>query len=90
MTPFIQKFSEVGRRFSLIRVVGRLLYAPISENAKFSILLPCKNQIVDLYLRNLHFRNCHANAKSMIGLLRQEIWLINARRGCTRVVHPLF
>jgi len=86
MTPFIRKFSEAGRRFSLIRVGGRLLHASISENDKFPILLPRKNQIVDLYLRKLHLRSCHATAKTMIGLLRQEIWLINVRRECTRVV----
>jgi len=31
MTLFIQKFSKAGRKFSLIRVGGRLLHAPISE-----------------------------------------------------------
>jgi len=52
MTPFIQKFSEAGI----------LLHAPISENAKFPILLPRKNQIVDddrsFSARNLVVQKC--------------------------------
>lgn len=45
LTPFVQKFSKSKRRFSLIRVGGRLLNAPLSHNSKFPNLLPNKTKI---------------------------------------------
>lgn len=30
--------------------------------------------------------NCHAGAKAMISLLREKIWLINAKEECKRVL----
>ena len=44
------------------------------------------SHFVSLYLRHLHFNNCHAGAKALVALLRDKIWLINAREECTKVV----
>ncbi|XP_043862236.1 uncharacterized protein LOC122756484 [Drosophila santomea] len=65
---------------------GRLLNAPIPYDAKFPLLLSSKSEFVSLFLRNLHRTHYHAGVKVMVSLLRQQIWLINAREACTKIV----
>ena len=86
LNPFIHEFDENNQKFSLIRVGGRLLNATIPYDAKFPLLMPKKCHFVALYLRHLHFENCHAGAKALVALLRDKIWLINAKEECSRVV----
>ena len=86
LTPFIHDFVEDQRAFSLLRVGGRLLNAPLPYDTKFPLLLPKGTAFVTLYLRNLHISNCHAGSKALVSLLRDKIWLINAKEECSRIV----
>jgi len=86
LNPFIHTFELDGVAFRLIRVGGRLLDASIPYDAKFPLMLSQKSQFVKLFLRNFHKRHYHAGAKVMVSLLRQQIWLINAREACTKIV----
>ena len=63
-----------------------MLNAPIAYDAKFPILMPKNSHFMAIYLRHLHLENCHAGAKALVAILRDRIWLINARKECTRVV----
>ena len=67
-------------------VGGRLPNANLKYNAKFPLLLPKGNSFVAIYLRNLHLDNCHAGTKALIDLSPENIWLINAKEECKRVV----
>lgn len=42
--------------------------------------------LVEIYLRHLHLKNYSADPKTMLSLLRQEIWIVNGRRECTQIV----
>ena len=86
LTPFIHTFTEEGRKFSLLRVGGRLLNASLPYDAKFPLLLPKQNDFATLYLRHLHFKNCHAGTKGLIAISKERIWLINAKEKCSRIV----
>lgn len=86
LNPFIHELKDQFRTFSLIRVGGRLVNAPLSYDAKFPLLLPNNSHFITLYLRQLHIENCHAGAKALVALLRQQIWLINAKEACTKIV----
>ena len=87
LNPFIDEFTLNNEHFSLLRVGGRLLNAPIEYDAKFPLLLTKNSHFIKSYLRYLHIRNCHAGPKALISLLRQKIWLVNARQACTKTVH---
>lgn len=86
LNPFLHDFREQNRSFSVIRVGGRLLNAPIPYDAKFPLLMPKTSNFITLYLRNLHINNCHAGARALVALLRDRIWLINAKELCNRAV----
>ncbi|XP_041449541.1 uncharacterized protein LOC121404266 [Drosophila obscura] len=86
LSPFIHTSELGGVTFRLIRVGGRLLHAEIPYDAKFPLLLSQKSQFAILFLRHLHRAHYHAGAKVMVSLLRQQIWLLNAREACTRIV----
>ena len=63
-----------------------MLNANLAYDAKFPLLLPKQNNFVTLYLRHLHFKNCHAGTKALIAISRKRIWLINAKEECSRIV----
>ncbi|XP_065368808.1 uncharacterized protein LOC135961242 [Calliphora vicina] len=86
LNPFVHQYKDEYRSFSLLRVGGRLLNAPIDHDAKFPLLMPKKSYFMVLYLRHLHLEHCHAGAKALVAILRDKIWLINAREACSRVV----
>ncbi|XP_075167480.1 uncharacterized protein LOC142239573 [Haematobia irritans] len=86
LTPFIHTNTEEGRTFSLIRVGGRLLNAPLPFNTKFPLLLPKSSHFVDLFVRNLHKENCHAGTRALVALSRERIWILNAREICKKIV----
>ena len=86
LTPFIHTFIEEGRTFSLLRVGGTLLNGSLPYDAKFPLLLPKQNDFATLYLRHLHFKNCHAGTKGLIAISKERIWLINAKEKCSRIV----
>ncbi|XP_049305956.1 uncharacterized protein LOC125776615 [Bactrocera dorsalis] len=86
LNPFLHEYSDMSLSFKLIRVGGRLLNAPLPYDAKFPLLLYRNSHFVSTYLRFLHFRNHYAGAKALVALLRERIWLINAREACSRTV----
>ncbi|XP_055918461.1 uncharacterized protein LOC129950552 [Eupeodes corollae] len=86
LNPFLHEFNDNNCSFSLIRVGGRLLHAPIEYDAKFPLLLTKNSQFIKVYLTHLHRKNCHAGAQAMVALLRQKIWIINAKEACQKVV----
>ncbi|XP_054746940.1 uncharacterized protein LOC129252836 [Anastrepha obliqua] len=86
LNPFLHNYSELSLSFNLLRVGGRLLNAPLPYDAKFPLLLNNNSHFVTTYLRDQHFRNHHAGAKALVALLRDGIWLVNAREACSRTV----
>jgi len=87
LSPFISKETFGTRTLTLVRVGGRLAHTDLEPSAKYPILMPKGNRFVHLYIDHLHYAICHAGQRALVGLLRQTIWLINARRECSAVVH---
>ena len=73
--------------FDLIRVGGRLAHAPISYDAKFPVILPQNHPFTWLYVEHLHRKHLHAGAKALIGILRLQVWIVNARNLVRKVVN---
>ena len=83
---FNHHFEDDHRKFDLLRVGGRLLNAPINYDSKFPLLLSKNSKFVYLYVQHLHLSNYHAGPTVLKSLLRQKIWLVNAREVTRKVV----
>ncbi|XP_075163365.1 uncharacterized protein LOC142235999 [Haematobia irritans] len=86
LTPFVHVLKLKYGQVELVRVGGRLLNAPLKFESKFPLLLPKGLHFTTVYLRHLHITNCHAGPKALLAILRQKIWLVNARDECRKIV----
>ncbi|XP_044312490.1 uncharacterized protein LOC123037080 [Drosophila rhopaloa] len=83
---FLSPFLQITDGFNLLLVGGRLELASIPDTHKHPILLPAKDVAVVNYVRHLHLRNYHAGPRVLVGLMRLEFWVVNARDVARRVV----
>ncbi|XP_024080683.1 uncharacterized protein LOC112126238 [Cimex lectularius] len=71
----------------VLRVGGRLTNAPLSDETKRPILLPSKSHFVELLIDHVHVTNLHAGPQLLHAILRQNYWIISARRVVKTRVH---
>ncbi|GBP10481.1 hypothetical protein EVAR_70789_1 [Eumeta japonica] len=98
LTPFVHTISMNASCVQILRVGGRLDKAPIPYETRFPALVPKDHRFILLYVEHLHRVNLHAGAKVLLGIVRQKIWIVNARdlvrklkghtfRACVRSLH---
>ncbi|XP_054709241.1 uncharacterized protein LOC129218946 [Uloborus diversus] len=75
LCPFIDKDG-------LIRVGGRLQNSQLPFSAKHPIILPAQHKISSLLVK--HF---HASTTLLLGILRQQYWIIGARKIIKKCIH---
>ena len=71
----------------LIRCGGRIHNAPITESAKFPLLLPPKNPFTDLVIRDTHVRQLHAGVNSTLTALRLKYWIPAGRQHVKKAIN---
>ncbi|KAL4135256.1 hypothetical protein QTP88_006879 [Uroleucon formosanum] len=83
--------NEVNRRSCLkllnpfldghevIRVGGRLAYAPMSENQRCPIVLSSKNPIVKMLFQYEHIRLLHIGPQGLLAYIHRTYWPIRSR-----------
>ncbi|XP_055589512.1 uncharacterized protein LOC129741755 [Uranotaenia lowii] len=71
----------------LIRVGGRLHYAPIAIDAKHPLILPKKHPFTDLIARSEHLRTLHGGPQLLLATIRQRFWPLGGRDLVRRIVH---
>ena len=71
----------------LIRCGGRIHNAPITESAKFPLLLPPKNPFTDLVIRNTHVRQLHAGVNSTLTALHLKYWIPAGRQHVGKAIN---
>lgn len=86
LAPFLQDTKMHNKEIKLLRVGGRLSNAPIPYDARFPALLPKEHRFVKLYIEHLHRSHLHAGPKVLLGILRQKLWITNAREIVRKVV----
>ena len=64
----------------LLRCGGRIHNAPISDNAKFPLLLPSKDHFTDLVIHSTHIKQLHAGVNSTLTALRESYWVPSGRQ----------
>ena len=86
LTPFLDKVQCCSSTLSIIRVGGRLANSSLSFEAKFPALLPKDPPFTRLFVEYLHRKYLHAGSKVLLGILREKVWIVNAREVVRKVV----
>ena len=64
----------------LIHCGGRIHNAPLSDMAKFPLLLPPKHRLTSLIIYSVHLRLFHAGTTSTLTAIRQRFWIPTGRQ----------
>ena len=64
----------------LIHCGGRIHNVPLSDMAKFPLLLPPKHQLTSLIIYSVHLRLFHAGTTSTLTAIRQRFWIPTGRQ----------
>jgi len=78
--PLVRQLRLYLDHTGLIRCGGRIHNAPISESAKFPILLPQKDPFTSLLIWHTHKAQYHAGVNMTLTALRQVYWVPCARQ----------
>lgn len=70
----------------LLRVGGRLQKANIAFSQKCPILLPSRNHVTDLIIREIHERNFHAGIQSTLYAIRHRYRLLDGKNQIRKIV----
>lgn len=71
----------------VLRVGGRLLNAQLSYDEQHPVILPGKNHVTQMIIRDAHERVFHAGPQSTLCQLQQRFWIVNGRRQVRMLVH---
>ncbi|CAC5354904.1 unnamed protein product [Mytilus coruscus] len=71
---------------NVIRCIGRLEAAQLSEGAKTPILLPKKNKVTELLIENMHRKYFHVGVSQTLSAMRQTYWIPQGRSEVKRVL----
>ncbi|XP_054713646.1 uncharacterized protein LOC129223104 [Uloborus diversus] len=64
----------------LRRVRTRIVEREDSYEFRYPILLPSKHYIVNCFVRDYHLKYSHAGTQALTVIMREEFWIIGARR----------
>ncbi|XP_066596264.1 uncharacterized protein [Prorops nasuta] len=70
----------------LMCVGGRLKNAKIPLSQKHSILLPAKNHVTDLIIRNFHENLYHAGVQTTLYSIRQRFWIPDGKNQVRKII----
>ncbi|XP_065355117.1 uncharacterized protein LOC135949468 [Calliphora vicina] len=86
LSPFLHEIRSYKTTLLILRVGGRLANSSLSYDTKFAALLPKDHHFTTLYIKYLHLKHLHAGPKALLGIIRQQIWIINGRNIVRKVV----
>ena len=78
--PLVRQLRLYLDSNGLIRCGGRIHNAPLSESAKFPILLPPKHALTSLIIYSVHIQMFHAGTNTTLTAIRQQFWIPTARQ----------
>jgi hypothetical protein len=74
-----------------LRVGCRLSKSDMSESAKHPVLLPAKDKLVRLMVKEAHESDLHAPPHSVLHELRKKVWIVNGlsvvKKMCRECLH---
>ncbi|XP_050063237.1 uncharacterized protein LOC126552565 [Aphis gossypii] len=71
----------------MLRVGGRLAYAPINDDSKFPIVLPPSSTFTKLLFKYEHLRLFHVGPQALLAHIQINYWPIRGRSLASRTIH---
>ncbi|XP_035222974.1 uncharacterized protein LOC118195758 [Stegodyphus dumicola] len=78
--PKVKGLAVVKDQNNIIRVKTKLLERDDEFSFKYPILLPSKHHVVNCLIPDCHLKNCHAGLQTVGSILRENYWIISAKR----------
>lgn len=69
-----------------LRVGGRIRHSDLPKNQKHPLILPENNHFTEILVTNLHREHLHLGVNSLLAVVRQRYWPVNAKRTIHRVL----
>ncbi|KAH7673110.1 Pao retrotransposon peptidase family protein, partial [Aphelenchoides avenae] len=82
----VQQFGLKEDPDGLLRLHDRLRNADLPERTKFALWLPPRTKFTTEIVRSIHLGNLHAPQETVLGLLRDRFWLVDARRQISSIL----
>ena len=82
----LYRLKPVLEQQDIICVGGRLRNAPISDEAKYPLVVPKIHHVVDLIVTYYHNMCGHSGREHTLALIRQRFWLVKGRSVVSRVI----
>lgn len=94
----LKSFGSVGRKSTLkslypfiddqglLRIGGRISQSNFSYDKKHPIIIPYGDHLVNLIIREAHYKALHGGNQLTLALIRHEYWIIAAKRAVKTVL----
>lgn len=73
-------FDYFVDKSGIIRLKSRVSQRDDTDQFRYPIILPAKNQLVENLIFDLHIKSCHVRAQGLLGILRENYWIPGGRR----------
>ena len=84
--PIIAGFKVNKKEDGIIYLKTRLENRKDSALFRHPILLPNNCQVVDQLIREEHIKNNHAGIQTLMGILREKVWILQTRKAIKRII----
>lgn len=81
LDPFLDNTTGI------IRIGGRLRHSELQQEAKHQMLLPKDHFFTECLVRHLHQQHMHAAQQTLIAIIRQRFWPLNAKGIARKVIY---
>ncbi|KMQ89843.1 hypothetical protein RF55_10471 [Lasius niger] len=71
----------------MLRVGGRIKYAPLTDDQRHPIILPPESHLTYLFIDAEHRRTLHGGAQTILAAVRQRFWIPRGRQLVRRLIH---
>ena len=84
--PRVKQFGLYLDDVGLLRCKGRLNNADLPITSKNPVLLPSKNDFVNLMIKDVHHRIKHSGVRNTLTTLRESYWILRGREATKRII----
>ena len=84
--PRVQQFGLYLDDVGILRCKRRLNNADLRITSKNLVLLPSKNDFVNLMIKDVHHRIKHSGVRDTLTTLRESYWILRGREATKRII----
>ena len=84
--PRVKQFGLYLDDVGILRCKGRMNNADLPITSKNPVLLPSKNDFVNLMIKDVHYRIKHSGVRDTLTTLRESYWILRGREATKRII----